>query len=86
MKRMMAVCSSQLLYTSILEALRISWLHVSYMQLRRTQMAALGLPVVEEDEGNLKAIEDGVKDSGEKISEDFEERGILLIKEISDDL
>lgn len=49
-------------------------------------MAALGLLVVEEDEGSLKAIEYGVKDSGEKISEDFEERGRLLIKEISDDL
>lgn len=48
------------------------------MQLRRTQMAALCLPVVEEDEGNLKAIEDGVKESGEKISEDFEGRDSLL--------
>ncbi|PNP55759.1 hypothetical protein THARTR1_03979 [Trichoderma harzianum] len=50
------------------------------------EIAALGLPAAVEDEENLRAIEDGVKESGEKISEDVEERGSLLTMEISDDL
>ncbi|QYT05239.1 hypothetical protein H0G86_012133 [Trichoderma simmonsii] len=50
------------------------------------EMAALGLPAAVEDEENLKAIEDGVKESGEKISEDLEEMDNLLNMEILDDL
>lgn len=50
------------------------------------EMAALGLPAAVEDEENLKAIEDGVKESGEKISEHLEEMENLLNMEILDDL
>ncbi|KAL6798171.1 hypothetical protein J3E68DRAFT_449169 [Trichoderma sp. SZMC 28012] len=50
------------------------------------EMAALGLPAAVEDEENLKAIEDGVKESGEKISEDLEEMDNLLNVEKLDDL
>ncbi|KAL7800903.1 hypothetical protein V8C43DRAFT_302111 [Trichoderma afarasin] len=50
------------------------------------EMAALGLPAAVEDEENLKAIEDGVKESGEKILENLEEMDNLLNMEILDDL
>lgn len=42
------------------------------------EMAALGLPAPEEDEENLRAIEDGVKESGRKILEDVEEMDDLF--------
>lgn len=49
------------------------------------EMAALGLPDAVEDEENLRAMTDGVKESGEKISEDLEEMSNLFM-EIPDDL
>jgi hypothetical protein len=49
------------------------------------ELVALGLPAPEADEENLKAIEDGVKESSEEIAEELEEMGGLF-EEITDDL
>jgi hypothetical protein len=49
------------------------------------ELTALGLPVPETEDENLRAIEDGVKESSEEIAEDFGEMGEFF-EEISDDI